>query len=343
MKVNSVITGKATKRIGNVVMASYGGETIARQYNPEVTNPNTEAQQDTRSRFKLMSQLGAVMSPVIAIRKQGLVSARNKFTKINYPLTSFDGSSATILLNSVQITESNRSFVGFNADRTGNKMVLKLDSDATELYDRVVYTAYRKTDYGDLIPLGDKVVDKPGANGLFEAEMEKTTEATVIYAYGIKAASERLKTKFQNMTAASAERVARLVVSSQENYIDSQITQTAGLTLDVGSNIADSDESRFYVASFKVGNLDITAGVPAGSSITAGGTTVSVVCAGDLSHGARLRLWDATESLVVKTEAFGTQEASMSVTLVAGHRYNIVVAVTDGASAFSPTFDVTAE
>ena len=70
MKINSIL-GKMTGKVGNIVVASVGGEVIGREYNPNVSNPNTSAQQNTRSKFKLASQLSATMAPVIAIKKEG--------------------------------------------------------------------------------------------------------------------------------------------------------------------------------------------------------------------------------------------------------------------------------
>lgn len=335
MKINSIITGKGSKRIGNVVMATYGGETIARQYNPSVTNPSTEGQKDTRSRFKLMSQLGSVVSPVLAIRKQGLVSARNKFTSINFPLTSFEQNTAQIALNSVQITDSNRSFVGFNADRSGSSTVVKLDADGSTLYDKVVYCAFRKTDFGDLIHLDDVVVEEPGGGGHFEGTLAKINDAVVIYAYGIKAASERMRVKFNNMQTPSAEKVASLVVASSENYLESQITQTAGLTLNVGETVADSDEHRYGVTRVVVGDVDITNGVPAGTTFAAGSTTATINCVGDLERGCSVQWWDDTDKESAASKQFSSSPVSISANLVAGHLYSLVVRFPESTRYFS--------
>lgn len=343
MKVNSIITGKASRRIGNVVMATYGGETIARQYNPDVTNPNTEAQQDTRARFKLMSQLGSVVSPVIAIRKQGLVSARNKFTSINFPLTSFDGQSAQIALNSVQITESNRAFVGFNADRTGASIIVKLDADGSKLYDKVVYAAFLKNEYGEMVFLDDTVVSEAGANGLFEGSLTKNTGAVVIYAYGVKALSNRLKTKFDNMVAPSADRIARLIVSSADNYNDSQITQTAGLTLDPNTNTADSDEHRYAVTSLLIGDTEIVNGIPEGATFAPGVNIATITVNGDMEQGCTVGWWSADTGSIVTSKRFTASPVTVNATLQPEHSYYLVIKFPDQSRYISATFTTAAE
>ena len=342
MKVNSIIAGKATRRIGNVVMATYGGETIARQYNPDVTNPNTEAQQDTRARFKLMSQLGSIVAPVIAIRKSGLVSARNKFTSRNFPLTSFANGAAQIALSSVQITESNRNFVGFNADRSGNDLVVKLDANGAELYDRVVYSAFQKSSNGELSYYNEIVVSEAGANGLFQGTMTKTMNSLVIYAYGVKANSSKMKSKFENMVAPSAEKIARLIVSSAENYSDTMTTVTAGLTLNAGQNAANSG-SGITVQHVLVNNIDIVNGIPSGSTFNAGTLQVEVSITGELETSAQVMIYQVDPAAIIAQKDFLTNTVDISGTVTADNRYIIIVKIPGQPTYYAPSFAVTEE
>ena len=83
MKLNGFV-GKGTGKLGSSVFAVSGGEQIVRQYNPNVSNPNTDAQVAQRAKFKLMSQLAAVLAPGLAFKKDSLVSPRNKFIKKRY-------------------------------------------------------------------------------------------------------------------------------------------------------------------------------------------------------------------------------------------------------------------
>ena len=89
MKVRGYLKGKG--KLGNIVCSTIAGETIARDYNPEVSNPNTESQVEQRAKFKLMSQLGSIMAPVIAIAKVKNQSSRNLFVRKNMGATVFDG------------------------------------------------------------------------------------------------------------------------------------------------------------------------------------------------------------------------------------------------------------
>lgn len=243
MKVNSPFTGKASGKLGNMVVATAGGQTIAREYNPNVTNPNTAGQQATRAKFKLISQLSAVMAPVIAIRKEGLVSARNLFQKQNFDSATFVAGVASIDLNSVQLTKSQRAFAGFNADRSsGTAIAVQLDANSAAALSRVVYVVYIKNDAGELVLHGSKVCETAGVDGLFADTLPYSDKEVVVYAYGINDLDAAITSKFGNLAAPTAELVAQLLVSNSDNMSSVALTKTAGLTMAVGTNTADSAE-----------------------------------------------------------------------------------------------------
>lgn len=252
MKVNSVF-GKMNGRIGNVVLASVGGDVIGREYNPHVTNPNTIAQQSTRSRFKLASQLAAALASVIAIKRDGNVSGRNQFTKINFPATRVNEGVAEINLNQIQLTKSQKGFAGFNADRTsGSAIAVQLNADFKTAISRVVYIAYRKDAEGNLILHDSKVCNVPGSNGLFADSLAFTADSVVLYAYGVKDLEAGITTKFGNMIAPSAEDVAQLLISNTENMSSVQLTKTAGLSMAAGESTGDSDDVEHLTVSLVI-------------------------------------------------------------------------------------------
>lgn len=57
------INGKLTGKVGNTVFAIDGGIQVARQYNPIVANPRTEAQQSQRLKVNLAGQLSKGIIP----------------------------------------------------------------------------------------------------------------------------------------------------------------------------------------------------------------------------------------------------------------------------------------
>lgn len=259
---------KGSGKLGATVFAVNSGVQIAREYQPKVANPNTEAQQDTRARFKLMSQLSAVMAPVIAIKKDGLKTARNQFQSLNFDIVEYQNENASINLNLVQLTKSNRSFAGFSANRTGGSAIaVELLASMAATADRIVYIAYEKQSDGTLALLGSKVCSTPGADGKFADSLPYSEEAVVLYAYAIKDTNESVTAKFGNLIAPSAEKVAKLLVSSSENMNAVNLTKTAGLTMNVGTNTADSNTSMAETVM-------ITVAAPAGVNISGAGEVV---------------------------------------------------------------------
>lgn len=314
------ISGKAVGKVGSVVYAVSGGQQIAREYQPHVANPSTEGQVNNRSRFKLLSQLSASLKPVIAIRKEGLVSARNQFTSINYGATSFDNQTAQINLNVVQLTKSNTTFVGFNANRTGgSNIVVKLNAAAPNL-DRVVYAAYTKRADGTLLMLDSIATEEAGADNKFEANLAYSAESVVVYAYGIRDIEAGMSAKFGNLNAPTAEAVAKLIVSSTENMSGVSVTKTAGLTMNQGTNTGDSDDN--VVPS---GKITVTV-QPSGEgvNVTGGGeydpgdpvTVGTTATGGELTWDGWYDVSGGQETLVSQNQSY-TFTAQRNITLKA--------------------------
>lgn len=271
MKINSVL-GKMTGKVGNIVLTSVGGKVVGREYNPNVANPNTQPQQNTRGKFKLASQLSASFAPVIAIKKEGNVSARNLFVKENFPAIRYSQGVADINLNVVQLTKSQRSFIGFNADRSsGSAIAVELNDSAASALSRVVYIAYKKAADGSLLFFDSKVCNTAGADGKFKDVLKYTADAVVLYAYGMKDLEASMTTKFGNMSAPSAEDVAQLLVSNTDNMSGVQLTKTAGLTMATGENTGDSDDVEHLTVSIVIsGNGSAVGGgrFDAGQTVT---------------------------------------------------------------------------
>ena len=81
-------SGGLSGKHGNTVFRQRYGETIASQYQPIVSNPNTARQSQMRARFKLLSQISSTLKPALAMPREGRKNSRNLFTHVNFPLTS---------------------------------------------------------------------------------------------------------------------------------------------------------------------------------------------------------------------------------------------------------------
>ena len=233
MKVRGYLKGKG--KLGNIVCSTVAGETIARDYNPEVANPNTEGQVDQRARFKLMSQMSSIMAPVIAIPKQKSQSSRNLFVKKNIGTTVYDGVQAAINLNKVQLTNgvSNINIIG--CDRSSHETCSCYYNGHTLVgMVGMVYCIFEKDDAGNLSLLDSAVVTENTQDGDWGAELKYSAKEIVVYGYALLGDSDKAKAAFGNLDAPTAESVAKLIVSSSVAASTIKTTQTKGFTMPVG-------------------------------------------------------------------------------------------------------------
>ena len=233
MKVRGYLKGKG--KLGNIVCSTVAGETIARDYNPEVANPNTEGQVDQRAKFKLMSQLGSVMAPVIAIPKVKNQSSRNLFVKKNIGATVFDGVQAAINLNRVQLTNGNSNIETFGCDRSGHEHCSCYYS-GSELVGMqgMVYCIFTKDNSGNLLLFDSAVVTENKERGDWGVDLKYTDAEIVLYAYALIGDGDKVKAAFGNLDAPTAESMAKLLVSSSVDASTIKTTKTKGFTMPVG-------------------------------------------------------------------------------------------------------------
>ena len=313
MKLQSV-NSKGTGKLGSTVYAINSGVQIAREYNPNVANPNTEAQVEVRSGFKLLSQLSAAMKQDIAIKKDGLKTARNQFMSLNFGATTTNQGIASINLNRVQLTKSSRGIADFSADRSsGNKIIVALDATMAAALDKVEYIAYTKQADGALVKFADLLVSVAGEDGTFEGELPYTDASIVIYAYGLKLNTDGARVAFGNMVAPSSEQVAKLLTTSSEVAAGTTVTVTKGLTMLQGETTGNSDsEEHFRVTVSTSGN-----GTAVGGGSFVAGQQCTLVATP--SEGATFVGWkqNSASGQTLSTNATYSFEVSADIVIVA--------------------------
>ena len=268
------ITGFGTGKLGNSVYSVRNGEQIVRQYNPVVANPQTDAQVQSRTILKLMSQLAAILAPVIAIPAEGLKSKRNLFISQNYNLAYYSNNEAQIALDSVQLTKSSIAFPSVDVERaqaTGIKCELASDSHLS--FDRVVYVCIVKQTDGSMSLFDTKVISEAGQNGTFPGVLAYTPNAICIYAYGIRANDEATLTRFDNILADSGMNIAAVANRSRDLLANVTYSITRGLVLAVGedSGSAGTDTVQITLSATPETGGTVSGGgrVIMGSSVTA--------------------------------------------------------------------------
>lgn len=230
--------GSMTGKVADVVMSVRNGEQIVRKYQPIVSNPSTPSQVASRAKLKMMSQLSAVLGPYIAMRREGSISPRNMFVKENYPLTTFASDEASINLNSVQLTKSAvaiPTIVATRAEGAPSTLNVSLGYPAIDI-DRVVYVGLIKGSDDKLRVAASKVVSSAGVGGDFaDTLLMGNSREAVVLAYGVRDNSELARATFGNLTAISAEQVAKVVVSRTLTNADVTLTETRGVTVPVSA------------------------------------------------------------------------------------------------------------
>lgn len=210
-------------RRGNDVYSVRGGEQLVRAYQPNVYNPNTQLQVAARARMKLMSQLSAVMAPVIAIPKQGPVSSRNLFVQLNYAASSYTDNQANVTLSAIKLTKSVVALPAISTTVRESDMTVALSSSAVQI-DRMVYCLFIKQDDNTLRYITSRIVSEAGEQGTYAASFPVVTSNGVIYAYGVRDNTEAARVVFGDMVTPQAEDVAKVIV--QRTLTDADITLT---------------------------------------------------------------------------------------------------------------------
>lgn len=198
MKLNGFV-GKGTGKLGSSVFAISGGEQIVREYNPNVSNPSTDAQVAQRAKLKLMSQVAAALASIIAFNKKGLVSARNQFIAANIPLVTFENDAAKLSLDTVTLTGSSVAFPEITATAGAEDVVaVSLASAAAANVDAVFYAAVKETEDARLEVVATSLQTTAGAGRTFEGSLEGVESNVYIYAYGLIGINNAAAIKYED-------------------------------------------------------------------------------------------------------------------------------------------------
>ena len=259
MGKSTAMWGKTSGKVGGLVYATSGGEQIVREYNPNVSNPSTQAQVNQRARMKLMSQISAALAPVIAIPKDGLVSGRNQFVKKNFAQSYASDGTAQVTYENLQITNGNAGLPSIVATRNAESgITIQLAENADAAVSRVVYIMYRKTSEQTLQLVQSVVVEGSSISGTFPATLIYTEGDLVFYAYGMKDLSAKATANYGNMNVANAVDVARLIATRSIASSDYQYTETRGATMYADENeisAVPEGSARVFVTAFAGGSV----------------------------------------------------------------------------------------
>lgn len=225
MKLNGIF-GKGSGKVGSSVFAVSGGEQIVRQYNPNVSNPSTDAQVAQRAKFKLMSQIAADLANVIVIPKEGLSSSRNLFVSKNIRLAEFIENKARVDALALQLT-SGSSYLPDPIINTGNRLIeLELNEKMDDVLDGVVYVVVKTDGDQQMQVVRSVLVTAPGNTGTFPTTVTELGGNGVVYAYGVKKGGIKENVSYGSYTVADGYELTALFVQNAIKNASSVLTKT---------------------------------------------------------------------------------------------------------------------
>lgn len=302
-KVTSLY-GKTTGKIGSIVFSTSGGETIAREYNPHVANPNTSAQIDQRARMKLMSQISAALAPSLAYTKEGLVSARNKFVKRNFDSTYALKGEAQCSYENLQLTEGNLGLPAIAVEAVTGSNNRQIDiafmEEPSANISRVVYNVFQKSEEGRLNFVNSLIVTQRNVAGVyFGGHMENLPQGDlIIYAYGMIDTSESATARYGELNVVTGSDLAKLVATRSISYTDYQFTQTRGTTLGADNQpVTPSEPGKVRVFATPLGQ----GGTVSGAGTYDQGDSVTLTATANTGYSFRAWLKNGTAEVLSKS------------------------------------------
>ena len=284
--------GKTTGKIGSIVFSTSGGETIAREYNPHVANPNTSAQIDQRARMKLMSQISAALAPSLAYTKSGLVSARNKFVKRNFESSYALNGVAQCSYENLQLTEGNLGLPAILVEVQAGASKRTIDfgfmEEPSANIARVVWNVFTKSEEGKLNFFKSVIVSERNVSGgYFIGSISGVPEGDiVVYAFGMIDTSESATARYGELNVVTGSDLAKLVATRAISFTDYQFTQTRGATLGADNQpVSPSEPGKVRVFATALGE---------GGTVSGGGSYdvgASVTLTATANAGYTFRAW----------------------------------------------------
>lgn len=223
MKLNGFV-GKGTGKLGASVFAISGGEQIVRQYNPKVSNPNTDAQAEQRAKLKLMSQLAADMAQSIGFQKNGLVSPRNQFISANIGKCTFANNEAKIQLSAIDLTPGSLVMPYPSIGQLG---AIQLVGAAPANVTSVIYALYDVAEGYRLSLAEQKIVSVAGEGRTFPTTMENIRGNQICYVYGVTGSAGAGMVDYEDYEAQSSGNYAALAFVRRVILKGGSLTKTA--------------------------------------------------------------------------------------------------------------------
>lgn len=202
------IAGKGTGRVGSMVYAVRRGEQIVRQYNPIVTNPNTAAQVGQRAKFKLLSQLSAIVSDGILFSNPKVgESMRNAFMRDNMGAVtlSVGGNIALLNVSDVALTDGHTTAPAATFNRTTGEVTVDLSDAAMSDIMGIGYAVITLPEVGRVLGYSGRAEKATAATSIAVSVLIPPAQAnkTNVLVWGYRFIDDAARAKYENIAATS--------------------------------------------------------------------------------------------------------------------------------------------
>lgn len=215
MKLQGFV-GKGTGKLGASVWVVRKGEQIVREYTDKVTNPNTPGQVGQRAKFKLLTQLGAVVAGAgMFFRNLNAgESMRNAFMRANMGAVTLAQSGDVALLNvsEVVLTDGHTTAPSAGFNRTSGELSVDLSSSAMSDIMGVGYAVITLPDTGRVLGYSARAEKGEGETSITAtiiappAMMNKTN----VLVWGYRFADAAARAKYESIAASETTDVVAL-------------------------------------------------------------------------------------------------------------------------------------
>lgn len=215
MKLQGFV-GKGTGKLGASVWAVRKGVQIVREYTDKVTNPNTPAQVGQRAKFKLLTQLGAVVAGdgMFFRSLNAGESMRNAFMRANMGAVELGPTGDVALLNvsEVVLTDGHTTAPAATFNRTTGALSVDVSAAAMADIMGIGYAVITLPDVGRVIGYSARAEKGEGETAITativapSALMNKTN----VLVWGYRFADAAARAKYEAIAAAETADVVAL-------------------------------------------------------------------------------------------------------------------------------------
>lgn len=232
------IAGKGSGKVGSFVFVVRKGEQIVREYTDKVTNPKSAAQVGQRAKFKLLTQLSAVVAGrgIYFRNLKGSESMRNAFMRANMGAVTLSQAGDTALLNVAEVALTDGLTVAPTATFNRSTGVMTVDVSAEGLTDimGIGYAVITIPDEGNVTGYSNRAEKAEGASSITVNIFVKTADMpkTNVLIWGYRFTDATARSRYENIAASQTADVIALEFDSmlREGLIEPTQTIVANPT-----------------------------------------------------------------------------------------------------------------